>query len=337
MRALAGSFIVPAMNSARRHVLRLSAIAALAPGALRSAEAQDYPSRPVHWIVPFAPGGGTDVVARLMGRWLSDRLGQPFIIENRPGAGANIGTEVVVRAPSDGYTLLFAASANAINATLYRRLDFDFMRDIAPVAGLIRVPNVMVLHPSIPASNIPEFIGYARSHAGKINFASAGTGTTQHVSGELFKIMAGIDMTHVPYRGTGPALTDLLAGRVQVLFLSPGSAIKHIEAGTVRALGVTSAARCPALPTLPAVGEFLPGFEATLFYGVAAPRGTPESVVERLNREINAGLAERSVRARLDELDGMVLGGTPADFARLIAEETAKWRKVIAVANIRAD
>jgi tripartite-type tricarboxylate transporter receptor subunit TctC len=337
MRSSDASFIFPTMRPTRRRLLRLAAIAAVAPGALRSARAQDYPSRPVHWIVPFAPGGGTDVVGRLMSQWLSGRLGQPFIVENRPGAGANIGTEVVVRAPSDGYTLLLAASANAINATLYRQLHFDFMHDIAPIAGIIRVPNVMVVHPSVPADSIPAFIRYARSHPGKINFASAGTGTSQHVAGELFKIMAGIDMAHVPYRGTGPALTDLLGGRVQVLFLSPGSAIKFIEAGTLRALGVTSAARCPALPALPAIGEFLPGFEATLFYGVGAPRGTPESIVVKLNHEINAGLAQPSIRARLDDLDGIVIGGTPADFARLIADDTEKWRKVIEAANIKAE
>lgn len=325
------------MRPARRHLLGFAAIAAIFPGVSRFARAQDYPSRPVHWIVPFAPGGGTDVLARLMGQWLSDRLGQPFIVENRPGAGANVGTDLVVRAPPDGLTILLAASANAINATLYRRLDFNFMRDIVPVAGLVRVPNVMVVHPSIPASSIPEFIRYAKSHSGKINFASAGTGTSQHVAGELFKIMAGIDMTHIPYRGTSPALTDLMGGRVQVLFLSPGSAIKFIEAGTVRALGVTSAARCAALPALPAIGEFLPGFEATLFYGVGAPRRTPASIVARLNDEINAGLAQPSIRARLDDLDGMVIGGTPDDFARLIADDTEKWRKVIESANIKPE
>jgi len=276
-------------------------------------------------------------VARLMSQWLSGRLGQPFIVENRPGAGANIGTEVVVRAPPDGYTLLLAASANAINATLYRQLPFDFMHDIEPIAGLIRVPNVMVVHPSIPTDSIPQFIRYARTRPGKINFASAGTGTSQHVAGELFKIMAGIDMAHIPYRGTGPALTDLLGGRVQVLFLSPGSVIKFIEAGTLRALGVTSAGRCPALPSLPAINEFLPGFEATLFYGVGAPRGTPESILARLNHEINAGLAQPSIRARLDDLDGILIAGAPADFARLIADDTDKWHKVIQTANIKAE
>jgi tripartite-type tricarboxylate transporter receptor subunit TctC len=324
------------MELNRRQFLQLGASVAALPAASRLAWAQDYPSRPVRWIVPFSPGGGTDVVARLVSQSLSERLGQPFIVENRPGAGANIGTEVVVRAPPDGYTLLLAATVNTINATLYDKLDFDFMRDIAPVAAIIRIPNVMVVHPSVPATSIPEFIAYARAHPGKINFASAGTGTSQHVAGELFKIMAGIDMVHIPYRGTGPALTDLLAGRVQVLFLGAVSSMKYVESGKLRALALTSAARSPALPNLPTMAEFLPGFEASLFYGMGAPRNTPAEIIERLNKEINAGLADPAMKARLAELDGMVLGGTPADFARLIADETDKWRKVIKAANIRA-
>lgn len=324
------------MELTRRRFLQFGASVAALPAVPRLAWAQGYPSRPVRWIVPFASGGGTDVVARLMGEWLSERLGQPFIVENRPGGGANMGTEVVVRAPPDGYTLLLAASVNTINATLYDKLDFDFIRDIAPVAAIIRVPNVMVVHPSVPARSIPELIDYARAHPGKINFASAGTGTSQHVAGELFKIMAGIDMVHIPYRGTGPALTDLLAGRVHVLFLGAVSSMKYVESGRLRALAVTSAARSPALPDLPTVGEFLPGFEASLFYGVGAPRNTSAEIMERLNKEINAGLAEAAMKARLAELDGMVLGGTRADFARLIADETDKWRKVIKAANIKA-
>jgi tripartite-type tricarboxylate transporter receptor subunit TctC len=324
------------MELNRRQFLQLGASVAALPAASRLARAQDYPSRPVRWIVPFSPGGGTDVVARLVSQSLSERLGQPFIVENRPGAGANIGTEVVVRAAPDGYTLLLAATVNTINATLYDKLDFDFMRDIAPVAAIIRIPNVMVVHPSVPATSIPEFIAYARAHPGKINFASAGTGTSQHVAGELFKIMAGIDMVHIPYRGTGPALTDLLAGRVQVLFLGAVSSMKYVESGKLRALALTSAARSPALPNLPTMAEFLPGFEASLFYGMGAPRNTPAEIIERLNKEINAGLADPAMKARLAELDGMVLGGTPADFARLIADETDKWRKVIKAANIRA-
>lgn len=302
----------------------------------RFAWGQTYPSRPVHWVVPFAPGGGTDAVARLMGQWLSARLGQPFVIENKPGAGANIGTAAVIRARSDGYTLLLAASVNAINATLYPQLDFDFIRDIAPVAGIVRVPNVMVVEPSIPASSIPEFIAYAKTHRGKINFGSAGTGTTQHVAGELFKMQAGVEMTHIPYRGTGPALTDLLSGRLQVLFLSPGSSVEYIETGKLRALAVTSASRCPALPNLPAISEFLPGFDASLFYGVGAPKKTPASIIDELNNAINVGLAEPSIQTSLARLDGIVLAGTPADFASLIASETEKWRNVIKRAHITA-
>jgi len=319
-----------------RQFLQLGASVAAVPGACRLAWAQDYPSRPVRWIVPFSPGGGTDVIARLLGRRLSERLGPPFIVENRPGGGANIGTEVVVRSPPDGYTLLLAATVNTINATLYDKLDFDFTRDIAPVAAIIRIPNVMVVHPSVPAGSVPEFIAYAKAHPGKINFASAGTGTSQHVAGELFKIMAGIDMVHVPYRGTGPALTDLLAGRVHVLFLGAVSSMKYVESGKLRALALTSAARSPVLPDLPTVSEFLPGFEASLFYGMGAPRNTPAEIIERLNKEINMGLADPGMKGRLAELDGLVLGGTPADFARLIADETDKWRKVIKAANIRA-
>ena len=315
----------------------MAASAASLAALPRVARSQGYPSRPVHWIVPFAPGGGTDVVARLMSQWLAERLGQPFVVENRPGAGANIGTQVVVRAPPDGHTLLLAASVNAINATLYERLPFDFIRDIAPVAGIIRVPNVMVVHPSIPAASIPEFVAYAKAHPRAISFGSAGTGTSQHVAGELFKIMALIDMVHVPYRGTGPALVDLLAGRLQVLFLGPGSSMKYVESGKLRALAVTSATRSPALPNLPTVAEFLPGFEASLFYGLGAPRGTPRQAIDTLNHEINTGLAEPSIKERLAGLDGIVLGGTPADFGTLIADETEKWRKVIKVADIRAD
>src|SRR5512138_2598282 len=326
-----------AMDPARRHLLRVAASAAALAGGSRLARAHAYPSRPVHWVVPFAPGGGTDVVARLMSQWLGERLRQPFIVDNRPGGGANIGTDAVVRAPSDGYTLLLAASVNTINASLDEGLGFDFIRDIAPVAGIIRVPNVMVVHPSVAASTIPEFIAYAKSRPGQINFGSAGSGTSQQVAGELFKIMASVDMTHIPYRGTGPALTDLLAGRVQVLFLGPGSCIEYVNAGKLRALAVTSATRCAALPDLPTVGQFLPGFEATLFYGVGAPRNTPPEIIDTLNSAINAGLAEPSIQQRLARLDGMLLAGSPLDFGGLIAAETEKWRRVIKVAKIRRD
>jgi len=303
-----------------------------------AATEQPYPTRPVRMIVPFAPGGGTDIVARVMGEWLGARLGQPFVVENRPGGGANIGTDLVVRAPADGYTLLLAASVNAINASLYEnRLGFDFIRDVAPVAGIVRVPNVMVVNPSVPAASVPAFVAYARAHPGAVNFASAGTGTTQHVAGELFKIMSGIDMVHVPYRGTGPALTDLLGGRVQVLFLNPASSMKYVRTGRLRALAITSAARSPQLPDLPTVAEFLPGFEASLFYGLAAPRNTPADIIDRLNSEVNAGLAEPGIRARLADLDGMALPGSVADFAGLVAEETAKWSRVVKLAHIKAD
>ena len=325
------------MDPARRHLLRVAASAATLPAASRLAWAQGYPSRAVHWVVPFAPGGGTDAVARIMGEWLAGQLGQPFVIENRPGGGANIGTDAVVRAPGDGYTLLLAATVNTINASLYKALAFDFIRDIVPVAGIIRVPNVMVVHPSVPAATIPEFIAYAKTRPGRINFASAGTGTSQHVAGELFKQMAGVDMTHIPYRGTGPALNDLLAGHVQVLFMGPGSCIEYVQAGRLRALAVTSAARAAALPDLPTVAQFLPGFEATLFYGVGAPRNTPGEIVDTLNRTINAGLAQPAVRERLARLDGMLLPGTSQDLGELIAAETAKWRKVIEAARIVAD
>ena len=324
------------MKTARRHFLRLAGAAAALPWTPSFALAQGYPARPVRWVVPFAPGGGTDIVARVMGEWLSTRLGQPFVIENKPGGSANIGTDAVVRAPADGYTLLLVASVNAINASLYDHLAFDFIRDIAPVAGIMRVPNVMVVHPSGPARTVPELIALAKAHPGRMNFASAGTGTSQHVAGELFNIRAGIDMVHVPYRGTGPALTDVLGGRVQVLFLNPASALKYVATGRLRALAVTSATRSPALPELPAVSEFLPGFEATLFYGLGAPRNTPAEVVETLNREVNAALAQAGIKARLADLDGVTLPGSAADFGKLIADETGKWGRVVKRANIRA-
>jgi tripartite-type tricarboxylate transporter receptor subunit TctC len=325
------------MKLARRRLLHLAAGAVALPVVSRVAWAQTYPSRPVHWIVPFPAGGGTDIVARVIGQWLSERLGQQFVIENRPGGSANIGTEAVVRAPSDGYTVLLVASVNAINATLYNKLSFNFIRDIAPVAGIVRVPNVMVVNPSVPVRTIPEFIAYAKANPGKINMASAGTGTSQHVAGELFKIMAGIDMVHIPYRGTAPALTDLLGGQVQVLFLNTAASIQYIRAGKLRALAVTSAMRLQALPDLPTVAEFLPGFEATLFYGLGAPKNTPAEIIDKLNNEINVGLTEPKIKARLAELDGTELGGSAADFGRLIEDETEKWGKVVKLANIRPD
>ena len=325
------------MKLTRRELLRLAAGAIALPAAAGPAWAQAYPSRPVRWVVPFAPGGGTDIVARVMAQWLGQRLGQQFVVDNRPGGAANIGTDVVVRALPDGYTLLLVASVNTINAALYDNLSFDFIRDIAPVAGIMRVPNVVVVNPALPATSIPELISYAKANPGKVNFASAGTGTTQHVAGELFKIMAGVDMVHIPYRGTGPALIDLIRGQVQLSFLNAASSAAYVRAGKLRALAVTSAARLPALPDVPAVGEFLPGYEVSLFYGVGAPRDTPSAIIDTLNTAINAGLAEPGVKMRLAALDGTLLAGTAADFAKLVADETRKWSRVVKLANIRAD
>jgi tripartite-type tricarboxylate transporter receptor subunit TctC len=323
------------MTLPRRRFLHLAASGLALSAMSRFAWGQSYPSRPVRWIVPFPPGGGTDILARLIGQWLSERLGRQFVIDNRPGGGSNIGTEAVVHAPPDGYTLLLAASVHTINPSLYDNLNFNFIRDIAPVAGIMRVPNVMVVNPSVPARSVPEFIAHARANPGKINMASAGIGTSQHVAGELFKLMAGIDMVHVPYRGTAPALADLLGGQVQVLFLSPASSTGYIRAGTLRGLAVTSSTRSQALPDLPPLGDFLPGFEASLMYGLGVPKNTPAEIVDKLNKEVNAGLADPNVKARLAGLDGALLGGSPDDFGQLIAEETEKWRKVIRLANIK--
>jgi tripartite-type tricarboxylate transporter receptor subunit TctC len=321
----------------RRRFLYLSLAAfalATLPGIGR---AESYPARPVRMIAPFAPGGTSDILARLMGQWLSERLGQPFVIEDRPGAGANIGTEAVVRASPDGYTLLMAGGYNAINATLYDKLNFNFIRDITAVAGIVRVPSVMVVHPSVPATTVPEFIAYAKSNAGKTTMASAGKGAPSHLAGELFKMMAGIDMVHVPYRGGGPALTDLIAGQVQVMFPTTVESMEHIRAGTLRALAVTTAMRSGALPDIPTVAEFLPGYEASGWFGIAAPKNTPSEIIDRLNEEINAGVADPKIMPRLVDLGGMPLSGSPADFGQLIAEETEKWRKVIQAANIKAE
>jgi tripartite-type tricarboxylate transporter receptor subunit TctC len=316
------------MTLRRRKFLHLATSVVALPAASRFAWAQTYPTRTVRLIVPTAPAGTLDILARLMAQWLSERLGQSFIVENRPGAGTNIGTEVVVNANPDGYTLLLVAPGSAINATLYDRINFNFIRDIAPVAGIIRAPNVMALHPSVPAKSVPEFIAYAKANPGKVNYASAGTGTSLHMAGELFKMMAGIDMVHVPYRGTAPALIDLLAGQVQLMFDNIPTSIEHIKAGQLTALAVTTAARSPMLPELPTVGDFLPGFEASAFFGIGAPRNTPAEIVNTLNKEINAGLTDPKMSARLTEL-GTVLPGSPADFGKLIAEETEKWGKVV--------
>jgi tripartite-type tricarboxylate transporter receptor subunit TctC len=325
------------MKLPRRQFLHLAAGAAALPAVSRFAWAQAYPTRPVRIIVGFAPGGGIDIMARLMGQWLTERLGQQFLIENRPGAGSNVATEAVVRAAPDGYTLLLVNSANAINATLYDKLNFDFIRDIAPVAGVIRVPNVMLVNPSVPAKTIPEFLAYAKANPGKISMASGGIGTPGHVAGELFKMMAGVDMVLVPYRSGGPALTDLLGGQVQVMFPNTGASLEYIKAGKLRALAVTTATRSEALPDIPAVGEFLPGYEASTWTGLGAPKSTPTEIVDKLNKEINAGLADPKMKARLADLGGTPLLGSPADFRKLIAEETDKWAKVVKFSGAKAD
>ena len=323
------------MRLSRRQFQHLAAGAAALPIAARTASAQSYPSRPVRWIVGYAPGGGNDIVARLMGQWFSDRLGQPFVIENRPGAATNMATEAVVHAAPDGYTLLLVGQPNAINATLYDTLSFNFIRDIAPVAGLMTVPNVMVIHPSFPAQTVLEFIAYAKAEPGKVNMASAGNGSAAHLAGELFNSMAGISMVHVPYRGQAPAIADLLAGQVQVLFATSPASIEYVRTGKLRALAVTTAVRAEALPDLPTVGEFVPGYEASAWYGIGGPRKTPNEIIEKLNKEANAGLADAKLKVRLADLGGTLIPGSPADFGRVIADETEKWGKVIRAANIK--
>ena len=317
------------MKLRRRQFLHLAVGAAALSALSRIARAQAYPSRPIRWVVGFVPGGATDIIARLTGQWLSERLGQSVVIENRPGAGSNIATEVVVNAPPDGYTLLLVGPTHAVNATLYPKLNYNFIRDIAPIASISREPLVMVVNPSVPAKTVPEFIAYAKANPGKLNMASSGIGTSVHVGGELFKMMTSINMLHVPYRGAAPAITDLIGGRVQVMFATLPSSIEYIKAGNLRALAVTTARRTPALPDVPIVADVLPGYEASAVYGVGAPRNTPVEIVDELNKEINAGLADPWMQARLADLGGTVLPGTPADFAKLIAEETQKWAKVV--------
>jgi tripartite-type tricarboxylate transporter receptor subunit TctC len=325
------------MKIPRRRFLELAAGAAAAlPAVSRIAGAQSYPTRPVRIIVPFIAGASSDIIARLIGQWLSERLGQQFIVENRPGAGGNIGTEAVVHAPPDGYTLLFAATANAINATLYEKLNFNFIRDIAPVAGLVRLPNVVEVNPSVPVKTVAELITYAKANPGKINMATAGIGVSGHMAGELFKAMTGINMVHVPYRGSTPALTDLIGGQVQIMFEPPAASIEYIKAGKLRALAVTTAARSEALPELPTVAEFVPGYEASTWYGVGVPKNTPVEIIDKLNKEINAALSEPRLKVRIADLGGTPLTGSPADFGRHIAAETEKWGKVIRAANIKA-
>ncbi len=309
----------------RRQFLHLAAGAAALPAVSRVARAQAYPTRPVR------------LIARLMGQWLSERLGQQFVIDNRPGGGGNIGTEAAVRAPADGYTLLLVGGLNAVNATFYDKLNYNFIRDIAPVASIIRTPFAMVVIPTVPAKTVPEFIAYAKTSPGKINYASAGTGTSTHLTGELFKMMAGVDMVHVPYRGGGPAFNDLLAGQVQVMFPTTVSSIGYIRAGRLRALAVTTATRSDVLPDIPTVGEFLPGYESSQWYGVGAPKNTPPQTIHKLNKEINAALDDPKMKAHLADLGGTVLAGSPADLGKMIAEETEKWGKVIRALNIKAD
>jgi tripartite-type tricarboxylate transporter receptor subunit TctC len=325
------------MKLPRRQFLHLAAGAAALPAVSRGALALDYPTRPVRIIVGFAPGGSTDIVARLVAQWLSKRLNKQFVIENRPGASTNLATETVAHATADGYTLLMVLSPNAVNATLYDNLGYNFIRDIVPVASIIRTPLVMETNPSFPAKTVPEFIAYAKANPGKINMASPGNGTSSHVAGELFKMMAHVDMVHVPYRGGAPAITDLLGGQVQVLFDPVGGSTEYIRAGKLRALAVTTATRLEAFPDIPTVGEFVPGYEASAFYGVGAPKSTPSEIIEKVNMEINAGLADPELKTRLANLGGMVLPGSPADFGKLIADETDKWGKVVRAANIKAE
>jgi tripartite-type tricarboxylate transporter receptor subunit TctC len=321
----------------RRRFLQLSAAAAVLPAMPHAAWAQSYPARPVRIIVGLAAGGGTDIVARLIGQWLSERLGQSFVVENRPGANGNIATEAVVNAAPDGYTLLAVSPGAAINASLYDKLNFDFLRDIAAVAGIIRVPNVMAASLALPVRTVPEFIAYAKANPDRINMGSAGTGSSNHLSGELFKMLAGVRMVHVPYRGAAPALTDLIGGQLQVIFSAITSTIEYIKADKVRALAVTTAARAETLPDLPTVAEFVPGYEASNWWGIGAPKATPAPIVETLNREINAAFADPKIKARLADLGGMMLSGPPAAFGRLIADETEKWAKVIKTANIKPE
>lgn len=325
------------MEIGRRRFLHLTTGAVAMPALTRIARADTYPSRPVHLIVFYAAGGGNDIIARLMGQWLSERLGQAFIVENRPGGGGNIGTESVVRAAPDGYTLLLSSTANTVNATLYDNLDFNFIRDIAPVGSISRDPNILVVNQSVPAQSVPDFITYAKANPGKLNYASAGVGSSQHMSGELFKMMAGVSMTHVPFRGTAPALTALLGGQVQAMFASMPATIEHIRSGKLRALGMTITTRSDVFPDVPCISEFLPGYDASVYYGIGAPKNTPTEIIERLNKEINAGLADTQMKGKLSDLGSMPLPGAPADFAKFIANETEKWAKVVKFANIKAE
>src|SRR5262245_15214041 len=325
------------MKLPRRNVLHLAAGATALPAVSRMARAQAYPARPVRIVVTFPAGSTSDILARPLAQWLQERLGQPFVIDNRPGAGGTIGTEAVVRAPPDGYTLLLVAGAHTVNATLYDKLSFNFTHDIAPIASISRETAVMTVNSSFPAKTVPEFIAYAKANPGKINMASAGVGSPSHVTGELFKMMTGVIMVHVPYRGSPPVFTDLIAGQVQVTFQTTVASIAHVRAGTVRALAVTSAARSQVLPDLPSVSEFVPGYEASAVWGLGAPRNTPAEIVDKLNKEINAALTDPMLKARLTDMGISVLAGSPADFGTLIADETEKWGKVVKFANIKPE
>jgi tripartite-type tricarboxylate transporter receptor subunit TctC len=326
------------MKIPRRRFLQLAAGVATLAAVPRSASAQAYPLRPVRLIVPFASGGASDILARLIGQWLSERLGQAFVIELRPGAGGNVGTEAVVNAPPDGHTLLMVnAAPSAINATLYDKLNFNFLRDMAPVGGVVRTPLVLQVTPSFSPRTVPELIAYAKANPGKVNMASAGNGTPPHVAGELFKMMAGVDIVHVPYRGGGPALVDLLGGQVQMMFGVLASSIEYIRAGKLRPLAVSTAMRVETLQDVPTVGDFLPGYEASDWYGICAPKGTPAEIIGKLNTEINAGLADPKLKARLADLGGIMLAGSPAEFGKLIADETDKWGKVVRAAHMKPE
>jgi tripartite-type tricarboxylate transporter receptor subunit TctC len=325
------------MKLSRRRFLHLAAGAAALPAVSPFAWAQTYPARPVRLIVGFASGSVTDILARQMGQWLSERLGQPFIIDNRPGAGSNIATEAVVKAAADGYTLLLVGPPNAINATLYDKLNYNFIRDIAPVASIVRQPQIMLVNPSVPAKTVPEFIAYAKANPGKLNMASPGTGTGPHIAGELFKMMTGVGMVHVPYRGAAPALTDLLGGQVQVMFSGPVGVLEYIHGGKLRALAVTTATRADALPSLPTVGDFVPGYESSGWFGIGAPKNTPAEIIDKLNREINAALADPNIRARLADLGVTALVLSPTEFGNLIAAETEKWAKVVRFSGAKPD
>ena len=321
----------PRVNFARLFAVGLTILAFVGIGDVRAA---DYPTRPVRWIVPYPPGGGTDITARIVGQWLSERLGQQFVIENKPGAGNNLGTDAMISAAPDGYTVLLTNPANAINATLYQKLSFNFLRDSAPVAGIMRVPNVMEVNPSFPAKTVAEFIAYAKANPGKVNWATSGNGTSVHLSGELFKMMTGVNLLHVPYRGSAPAITDMISGHVHVMFDNMPPSLPHIQGGKLRALAVTTAVRSAALPDVPTVAETVPGYEASAYYGMSAPKGTPPEIIEKLNKEINAALADPKIKARLAELGGMLIPGTPADFGKLVADETDKWAKVIKAGGV---